>query len=219
MNTTTATGRMSSTALMNAVLPAVDDSGLVNQDDQILSILKEPDDTLKVVCRMVEEEEFGDELAAFLSGMATCMVMADGIGLAAPQVGDDRRIIVLWQEGSDQPIGMVNPQITWRSGESVTWNEQCLSCPGLEVKRERAQAIEVSFQDAAGETHFLKLTDRDAVCFQHEQDHLNGHTLYDAASPTARRKYLESRMTPAQRAERARKLRKERRKQKKKGRR
>lgn len=117
------------------------------------------------------------DIQKLLKDMEETTVAADGLGLAAPQIGSDLRVCVARVHGRLTP--MVNPQITWRSTVTETEEEGCLSLPGIWVPVSRAVEIIVSYQTSKGDKKELKLSDMDARVVQHETDHLDGKLIVD----------------------------------------
>lgn len=152
-------------------------------------------ETLTVVAREVTEEEFGPELDAFMTSMLETMYTHNGVGLAAPQVGDSRRFIVLdggqeaFSEYSTTSYKMVNPVIVESSDEREVNQEGCLSVPNLYVDVERATSIKVRYQTPAGDTVVEDFDGFMAIKIQHELDHLDGTTLLKHASRLKRSRY------------------------------
>ncbi|MCB9779693.1 MAG: peptide deformylase [Alphaproteobacteria bacterium] len=164
----------------------------------ILDIIEAPHPILADKAREVRDDEFGDALEAHMRDMAETMYAAPGVGLAAPQVADGRRIVVAdpANGGSgDEPnlYLMVNPVITERSRELTTSEEQCLSVPDMTIKVKRHKTITVSWRDPHGEAHAETFEGWPAIILQHELDHLIGTTLYDRASGLKRSRYLRAR--------------------------
>lgn len=120
------------------------------------------------------------EVQILLKNMEATTIDADGLGLAAPQVGSDLRACVARIKGRLTP--MVNPEITWRSKITETSEEGCLSLPGVWVPVSRAVEITVTYQTAKGEERELTLKDMDARVVQHETDHLDGKLIVDYIS-------------------------------------
>ena len=102
---------------------------------------------------------------------------ADGLGIAAPQVGQSWRVCLARINSKMTPL--VNPEITWRSAEIDILEEGCLSLPGIGVEVPRAMAITLRFLDEKGADQERRLTDLDARVVQHEVDHLNGVLIVD----------------------------------------
>lgn len=120
-----------------------------------------------------------DELRALIADLFATMNAAEGIGLAAPQVGRRERVFVM--DVDDNPMAMVNPEIILREG-SERAEEGCLSIPEIFGDVDRAARIIVRALDAAGEPFEIELTDLSARCVQHELDHLDGKLFIDYMS-------------------------------------
>lgn len=165
----------------------------------ILNILHFPDPRLRNKAKSVEV--FDEKLVQFIEDMLETMYQAPGIGLAATQVNDPRRVIVIdTSEKHDDPISLVNPEIIERDGEEVS-EEGCLSVPGIYEKVIRADHIKVRAQNAKGETIEFEAEGILAVCIQHELDHLAGKLFIDYLSNLKRqriRKKLEKEARIAQ---------------------
>ncbi len=135
---------------------------------------------------------FDEELKKLVEDMAETMYDAPGIGLAAPQVGESLKLIVVDitkdKEGKRDFMAMVNPEITRKEGHQLD-EEGCLSVPDLTSKVRRFKRIAVSYQDLAGNSHELETEDRFAVVLQHEIDHINGILFIDHLSPLKRALY------------------------------
>ncbi len=123
------------------------------------------------------------EVQKLLKEMEKATVKADGVGLAAPQVGLDMRMCVAQINGRLTPL--VNPEITWKSKIMETAEEGCLSLPGIWVPVARAVEIVVQYQTGRGDKKELKLSDMDARVVQHETDHLDGVLITDYVSAAA----------------------------------
>jgi len=144
-----------------------------------------------------------DEIRALAADMIEVMYDEPGIGLAAPQVGEAIRLIVMdtdWtEEGAERKPGvMLNPEILAREGE-ITWNEGCLSVPDFTADVVRSARVRVRYQDLHGNTREEDATDLRAVCFQHELDHLDGLLFIDRISRLKRSLYVQKRKKQAQR--------------------
>tara|TARA_R100001509_G_scaffold151054_1_gene110294 strand:- start:552 stop:986 length:435 start_codon:yes stop_codon:yes gene_type:complete len=119
-----------------------------------------------------------DEVQQLVKDMFDTMIMENGIGLAAPQVGVNLRIIVVkLKEGKIQP--MINPSITWYSEGRVSLEEGCLSIPGHYTDILRPGKINVKFMDLSGKYRKWKLKGLEARVVQHEIDHLDGVLMTD----------------------------------------
>jgi peptide deformylase len=160
-----------------------------------LEVLQFPDPRLKNVS--VPVAKIDEDLRKRADQMLQVMYSEPGIGLAAPQVGDAVRLIVMdtsWSdEGSDRsPTVIVNPKIVSRDGE-ITWEEGCLSVPDFTAEVERAGHVVVEYQNLEGEDVTEDVTGLRAVCFQHEIDHLDGILFIDRISRLKRSMYLKRR--------------------------
>lgn len=124
--------------------------------------------------------EVTKEVQALLRDMEATTIKADGLGLAAPQIGSDLRVCVARIKGRLTPL--VNPEITWRSKITETSEEGCLSLPGVWVPVSRAVEITVTYQTARGDEKEATLKDMDARVVQHETDHLDGKLIIDYVS-------------------------------------
>ncbi|TVS10425.1 MAG: peptide deformylase [Wenzhouxiangella sp.] len=150
-----------------------------------LTILEFPDPRLRRVARPVETvSERERRLAA---DMLETMYDARGIGLAATQVNEGVRLLVLdLSETRDDPKVFINPEIIERDG-SQTCEEGCLSVPGIYAEVDRAERIRVRSLGLDGEPFELDADGLLAVCIQHEIDHLDGKVFVDYLSPLKRR--------------------------------
>jgi peptide deformylase len=152
------------------------------------------DEILSNVSVEVTEDEFGEELDQHMSLMLETMYSQRGVGLAAPQVGDSRRLIVIDTGVSNQDYGagalkLVNPIIVEASEDMVNSIEGCLSVPTLKITVQRSDFIKVNYQTPTGEIITEDFTGFPAVVIQHEIDHLNGITLLKHASHLKRNRY------------------------------
>jgi peptide deformylase len=114
--------------------------------------------------------------------MLVSMYAARGIGLAAPQIGVHQQLLVIDLELEDPaspPLVLINPEITAVGGSICTYEEGCLSIPGVYLDVVRPSVVEVSFRDAMGRPKRMKADGLMARCIQHELDHLNGVLFVD----------------------------------------
>jgi peptide deformylase len=146
-------------------------------------ILVLPDARLRHVADPVETVD--DSIRALAKDMLDTMYAAPGIGLAGPQIGEMKRIVVmdLAKEGeTPDPIVMINPEILKYSDEMVTTEEGCLSIPEIYYDVERSAEVTVKYTDLEGKSVERDATDRLAICVQHELDHLDGVLYIDYLS-------------------------------------
>lgn len=135
------------------------------------------DPVLRKNCRKVEK--FDERLGTLLDDMAQTMNQADGVGLAAPQVGILRRVVVI--DAGEGLVELVNPEILDKEGSQEDM-EGCLSVPGQFGIVERAQRVKVRAQDRKGEPFEMEASDLFARAVQHELDHLDGVLFIDRAA-------------------------------------
>ena len=142
-----------------------------------LEILQFPDERLRRLSQPVID--FNQELKALAERMLEIMYESNGIGLAAPQVNQTVRLIVVdVSEGRDNPRIFVNPKIKQSSG-SVDSSEGCLSVPEIRTTIKRYESVKVEYLDLSGEKHEEPLNDLMSICVQHEIDHLDGKLFID----------------------------------------
>jgi peptide deformylase len=142
--------------------------------------------------RAAEVADFDDALRREAEAMAALMRDAHGVGLAAPQVGRSRRLIV-FREGEDAPaLAICNPRIVWESEEREVLGEGCLSIGEVVVDVERPVAVRISAQDLAGESVELAPEGFAARVIQHEIDHLDGILILDRTDPEQRKEALRA---------------------------
>jgi peptide deformylase len=160
-------------------------------------VLLFPDPRLKRVSEPIEK--ITDEIRTLAQDMLEVMYDEPGIGLAAPQVGESLRLIVLdtdWKDdeagGERRPLVLVNPEIVEREG-SLIWNEACLSVPDYSAEVERSARVRVRGLDLEGREVVEDASDLRAVCFQHEIDHLDGILFIDRISRLKRSLYVSKR--------------------------
>ena len=139
--------------------------------------------------------EFNEEVRKLAHDMIETMYSGAGIGLAAPQVGINIRLVVVDVEQTEKgkqgkPHIIFNPEMISFDGE-IEWVEGCLSLPGLNVKQMRKNNITISYQDESGKKHKLKASGLFAVAIQHEMDHLDGRLLVDYISEIQEEMYLK----------------------------
>ncbi len=157
----------------------------------LLPIIVAPDPRLKTVAGPVGSVD--DEVRRLMDAMLETMYEAPGIGLAAPQVGVPKRVIVVDVSPEDaerQPHFMANPVLTWVSDEDGAYSEGCLSLPEHYADVVRPAGIRVSFLDRDGKSQELAAEGVLAVCIQHEIDHLDGILFVDHISALKRNMIL-----------------------------
>lgn len=145
-----------------------------------LDIITIPDPILRKIAMPIERVD--DAVRRLADGMLEAMYEAPGIGLAAPQVGVSRRLIVLdvsEKDGEKKPLVMANPQLLTLSDERRIYEEGCLSIPDVKVEIERPAAVSVRFLDREGRQQELAAEGLLATAIQHEIDHLDGRLIID----------------------------------------
>ncbi|HEX7453509.1 MAG TPA: peptide deformylase [Polyangiaceae bacterium] len=153
----------------------------------IREILEYPDARLREVAQPVAEVT--PEIQALVDDMAETMYDAPGCGLAATQLGIAQRIFVIDCAGEDEPsqlLVFINPEITAKDGVQ-TWEEGCLSFPGVTEEIKRAEHVKVRALDRSGKAFELEADGLLAVAIQHESDHLNGVLMIDKLSALKKR--------------------------------
>lgn len=156
----------------------------------VLRIYVAPHPVLKKKADPVEKVTAEDR--KLMDDMLDTMYATDGIGLAAPQVGVSKRILVLdidqprdeddWTKRKTKPMCFVNPEITWESEDLRVYNEGCLSVPGQYAEVTRPDKIKIKYLDYDGKARELEAEGLLATCLQHEMDHLNGILFVDHLS-------------------------------------
>jgi peptide deformylase len=148
-----------------------------------LEIITLPDPILRQSSAPVERVD--DALRRLADDMLDTMYEAPGIGLAAPQVGVSRRLIVLdvsEKEGEKNPVVMINPEIVRLADEKRTYEEGCLSIPDVKVEIERPSGLTVRYLDRDGRLQEVTADGLFATAIQHEIDHLDGRLIIDFLS-------------------------------------
>ena len=163
----------------------------------LLSILTYPDPRLHTVAKPVQAVDA--RIRALVKDMLETMYDANGIGLAATQVDVHERLIVIdTSEERNQPLVLINPEITWASEETQVGDEGCLSVPGIYDGVERASAVKVRALDGEGQSREISAEGILAVCIQHEMDHLMGKVFVEYLSPLKRNR-IKTKMLKARR--------------------
>ena len=155
-------------------------------------ILVLPDARLRAVADPIEKID--ESVKQLAKDMLDTMYDAPGIGLAAPQIGEMKRIVVmdLAKDGEKpDPIVMINPEILKYSEDTVTTEEGCLSIPEIYYEVERPAEVTVRYTDLDGKTITRDADDRLAICIQHELDHLDGVLYIDYLSRLKRDRVLK----------------------------
>lgn len=130
-----------------------------------------------------------DDLKALIVIMKKIVSEADGVGLAAPQIGVLKRIVVMELNGNKSAF--LNPRIVWKSEEMAEEEEGCLSLPGIKVKIPRNLSVKIEAESIKGKTSTIDAEGLIARIFQHEIDHLDGILILDRASKTDRKRILK----------------------------
>jgi peptide deformylase len=166
----------------------------------LLPILCYPDARLHKVAQPVQAVD--ERIRALIADMFETMYDANGIGLAATQVDVHERLVVIdTSEERNQPLVLINPEITWMGDERVKGEEGCLSVPGIYDGVERATAVKVTALDREGQPQTLEAEGLLAVCIQHELDHLKGKVFVEYLSPLKQGR-IKTKLVKAQKAER-----------------
>lgn len=161
------------------------------------NILSYPDPRLHTVAKPVQAID--ERIKTLAADMLETMYDANGIGLAATQIDVHERVVVIdVSEERDQPLVLINPEITWASDEKVVNEEGCLSVPGIYDGVERSTSVKVQAQDADGQTRTIEAEGLLAVCIQHELDHLLGKVFVEYLSPLKRNR-IKSKLLKQQR--------------------
>ena len=152
----------------------------------IRPILIHPDPRLKKVCDPVTE--ISADLRQLASDMLETMYDAPGIGLAAPQVGVMKRVLVMdcIKDGPAEPMVLLNPQVIWASEDLSVYEEGCLSIPDQYADVKRPAEVQVRWMDLDGVEQERQFAGIWATCVQHEIDHLDGKLFIDYLGPLKR---------------------------------
>ncbi|MGB1236060.1 MAG: peptide deformylase [Planktomarina sp.] len=152
------------------------------------TILLHPDPRLKKLAEPIEAVT--DEIRKLADDMLETMYDAPGVGLAAPQIGVNKRIFVMdcvKEEGAEpRPMVVMNPEIIWTSEALNTYEEGCLSIPEQFGDVTRPAEVEMTWMDLSGKTQQEKFDGLWATCAQHENDHLDGKLFLDYLKPLRR---------------------------------
>lgn len=147
----------------------------------LLNILQYPDPRLHKKAKPVAVVD--ERIRRLVRDMAETMYAAPGVGLAASQVDVHERVVVIdISEEGNQLLALINPEITWKSEERATYEEGCLSVPGVYDEVERAARIRFKALDLNGQPYEMEAEGLLAVCVQHELDHLEGKVFVEYLS-------------------------------------
>ena len=149
----------------------------------LLEVLKAGNPVLKQVSVPVERVD--KKLKKLMDDMAETMYENDGVGLAAPQIGQSIRLVVIDCQDEHGLLELINPVITFKEGEVVD-TEGCLSVPDIYGEVKRAAKVKVEFMNRRGKRQHLTATGLLARCIQHELDHLEGQLFIDIATSVHR---------------------------------
>lgn len=158
-----------------------------------MDIVLSPDPGLRQVCEPCDLDD--KSLKKLSKQMAQLMYKNNGCGLAAPQVGVLKRMIVIdcdVDTDEKNPIILINPVVVETSGETVIEEEGCLSCPGIAVPIKRQPYAVVRYHDLDGEEWQIEGDGLLGRCLQHEIDHLDGVTLFERCEPRVRIEALKA---------------------------
>jgi peptide deformylase len=155
-------------------------------------IITIPDKRLRLVSKPVKAVDA--DLRRLIEDMFETMYDAPGIGLAAIQVGEPRRVVTLDLAKKDdpkKPMVFINPELVWASEEKATYEEGCLSIPEYYEDVERPAEVKVKYLDLDGKPHEVAANGLLATCLQHEIDHLNGILFIDHISKLKRDRVIK----------------------------
>ena len=163
----------------------------------LLSILRYPDKRLNKIAQPVTV--FDARLKKLVADMAETMYEAPGVGLAASQVDEHIRLVVIDVSDHQKQLQVfINPEIIWASEEKTVYDEGCLSVPGIYDGVERPAQVKVRAQDVDGQLFEIQADGLLAVCIQHELDHLEGIVVVEYLSPLKRNR-IKTRMLKEER--------------------
>ena len=164
-------------------------------------IIKLPDKRLRLVSEPVDKIDAG--LKRLIEDMFETMYHAPGIGLAAIQVGEPKRVVIMdisKKEDPKNPQVFINPEIMWWSEDKSVYEEGCLSIPDIHEDVERPARVAVRYLDLAGKVQETQAEGLFATCIQHEIDHLNGVLFIDYISKLKRDRIVKKFTKAAKRA-------------------
>jgi peptide deformylase len=166
----------------------LDAEGEARRRVALAQIRQYPDPALRMKAN--EVELFDGDLARLVEQLQHLLHDANGLGLAATQVGVLRRVFILQPDPEQEPLALVNPRLVEGSDEQVSDDEGCLSLQGVVIPVERHERVTVEAQDPEGKNVRLELEGLPARVAQHELDHLDGILILDRTTPEARREAL-----------------------------
>ncbi|MBL0421177.1 peptide deformylase [Ramlibacter sp. AW1] len=163
----------------------------------IKPILVFPDPRLHIVAKPVGAVDA--RIRQLVADMLETMYEAQGIGLAATQVDEHERVVVIdVSEERNRPLVLINPEIVWASEDTQVGDEGCLSVPGIYDGVERSVAVKVRALDDSGQEREIEAEGLLSVCIQHEMDHLMGKVFVEYLSPLKRNR-IRSKMLKSRR--------------------
>jgi peptide deformylase len=165
-------------------------------------IIKLPDKRLRLVSEPVKRIDAG--IRKLVEDMFETMYDAPGIGLAAIQVGVQKRVITVdlaKKEGTQEPRVFINPELIWVSADKASYEEGCLSIPDYYEEVERPTQVKAKYLDLEGKAHEIEANGLLATCLQHEIDHLNGVLFIDHISRLKRERVIKKFTKAAKRTE------------------
>jgi peptide deformylase len=165
--------------------PPLDEAARARRAAALAQVRQYGDPALRAKARAVEV--FDDELRREVARMGALMEDSIGIGLAATQLGQLRRLLVYRVEHDSPVVAVVNPVLEWRGDEEEILEEGCLSLPGVLVEVERSVHVRVRAQDEHGDDTVVEASGLEARVIQHEMDHLDGVLILDRTSRDQRK--------------------------------
>ena len=165
----------------------------------ILPILCYPDPRLHKVAQPVAQVD--ERIQTLVKDMLETMYDAHGIGLAATQIDEHVRVVVIdVSEERNEPMTLINPEILWASEEKQLGEEGCLSVPGIYDGVERSTSVKVRALDENGKSREIEAEGMLAICIQHEMDHLMGKVFVEYLSPLQRNRIKTNLVTAQKQA-------------------
>jgi peptide deformylase len=158
----------------------------------VREIIKLPDKRLRLVSEPVKRIDA--DIRKLIDDLFATMYDAPGIGLAAIQIGEPKRVITLdlsKKEDNHEPQVLINPEIVWTSDETGKYEEGCLSIPEYYEEVERPAAVKVKYLDRDGKAREIEAKGLLATCLQHEIDHINGILFIDHLSKLKRDRVIK----------------------------